>query len=218
MDSKMDKGADTHAYNITENQTDWDAIDPLARFAQWLEEAQQSEPNDPNAAALATADAAGTPSVRMVLVKRADRRGFCFFTNAESRKGTDLAVNPQAALCFHWKTLRRQVRVTGKVTELPAGEADTYFHTRSRGSQLGAAVSQQSRPLASRATLEKELQLFTAEHPAEVPRPPFWRGYSIRAHQIEFWLDGPDRLHNRFLFTHALTDGKDTWKTTRLYP
>src|ERR1700691_864103 len=121
--------------------------DPLELFRQWLQEAERSEPNDPNAAALATSTLAGQPSVRMVLVKRADERGFCFFTNAESKKGMELQSNPRASLCFHWKTLRRQVRVEGPVTELDAADVDAYFYTRSRSSQIGAAVSQQSRPL-----------------------------------------------------------------------
>src|SRR5580704_4524989 len=124
--------------------------DPLELFRLWLQEAERSEPNDPNAAALATSTLAGRPSVRMVLVKRADERGFCFFTNAESQKGVELAENPRAALCFHWKSLRRQVRVEGPVTELRNADVDSYFNSRSRGSQLGAAVSQQSRPLTSR--------------------------------------------------------------------
>ena len=131
--------------------------DPLELFRLWFQEAERSEPNDPNAAALATSTLAGRPSVRMVLVKRADERGFCFFTNAESRKGTELEANPQAALCFHWKTLRRQVRVEGPVTQMEAADVDAYFHSRSRNSQIGAAVSQQSRPLASREELEDAL-------------------------------------------------------------
>ncbi len=188
--------------------------DPLILFNQWMREAEASEPNDPNAAALATASPSGEPSVRMVLVKRADERGFSFFTNAESEKGGQLAANPRAALCFHWKTLRRQVRVAGRVTEMPGEDVDAYFHSRGRRSQLGSAVSSQSRPLQSRAVLEEEVRRFTAEHAGEVPRPDRWRGYTIRAHRIEFWLDGPDRLHDRFLFTHS----SEGWARTRLYP
>ena len=188
--------------------------DPLELYNQWLSEAEASEPNDANAAALATASPEGEPSVRMVLVKRADERGFGFFTNAESAKGEQLAANAQAALCFHWKTLRRQVRVVGQVTEMAPNDVDEYFHSRGRRSQIGAAVSSQSRPLESRAVLEEQVRRFTEEHPGEIPRPEYWRGYSIRAHRIEFWMDGPGRLHNRFLFTHR--DGG--WERTRLYP
>ena len=134
------------------------AVDPIALFRAWMQEAEASEPNDPNAVALATATADGAPSVRMVLLKQLDERGFAFYTNAESRKGLELAENPRAAMCFHWKSLRRQVRVEGLVSELPGAEADTYFHSRSRGSQLGAVASRQSRPLASREALEERVR------------------------------------------------------------
>ncbi len=150
----------------------------------------------------------------MVLVKRTDDRGFCFFSNAESRKGGELARNPQAALCFHWKTLRRQVRVAGPVTPLGSSEVDEYFHSRSRGSQIGAAVSQQSRPLASREVLEQQVRRFAEEHAGEIPRPEYWRGYCVRAERMEFWMDGPDRLHDRMLFRRA----GDGWERMRLYP
>jgi len=188
--------------------------DPLALFHQWLKDAESSEPNDPNAAALATATPTGEPSVRMILMKRADERGFCFFTNAESRKGMDLEANPRAALCFHWKTRRRQVRVEGAVTVMEAADVDAYFHSRSRKSQIGAAVSRQSRPLASREQLEAQVQEFAEQHPTDVPRPPFWLGYCLEAHRIEFWMDGPDRLHDRFLFTRS----NGQWDQIRLYP
>jgi pyridoxamine 5'-phosphate oxidase len=196
------------------SEHDLGSDDPLHVFQDWLKQAEASEPNDPNAAALATATPAGRPSVRMVLVKKVDSHGFCFFTNAESRKGTQLAANPWAALCFHWKTLRRQVRVEGPVSELDAADVDAYFHSRSRNSQIGAAVSQQSRPLGSRETLEAQVQEFAAEHPGEIPRPGYWQGFRIQAEQIEFWKDGAHRLHDRFLFT--LSAG--AWKCTRLYP
>jgi pyridoxamine 5'-phosphate oxidase len=188
--------------------------DPLEVFGQWLQEAERSEPNDPNAAALATSTPDGVPSVRMVLVKRADERGFCFFTNAESKKGIELEQNPRAALCFHWKMLRRQVRVEGRVTEMNPADVDSYFHSRSRSSQIGAAVSEQSRPLASREELEERFRSFAEEHPGEVPRPPYWRGFCVHAERIEFWINGEDRLHDRFLFTHE----RGQWKRTRLYP
>ena len=190
------------------------SADPLELFALWLQEAERSEPNDPNAAALATSTLAGQPSVRMVLVKRADERGFCFFTNAESRKGRELQTNPRAALCFHWKTLGRQVRVEGRVTEMEAADVDAYFHSRSRNSQIGAAVSQQSRPLASREELEASFRRFAQEHPGEVPRPPHWCGFCMHADRIEFWVHGVDRLHDRFLFTRE----SGAWNRTRLYP
>jgi pyridoxamine 5'-phosphate oxidase len=188
--------------------------DPIALFKQWLREAESSEPNDANAAALATSTTDGHPSVRMVLVKRVDDRGFCFFTNAQSQKGNQLHSNPRAALCLHWKSLRRQVRVEGPVTELPPADVDAYFQTRSRKSQIGAAVSLQSRPLSSREELEAKVNQFAEEHPGEVPRPPHWKGYCVYPEQIEFWLDGENRLHHRFLFTR----GNSGWKTTRLYP
>jgi pyridoxamine 5'-phosphate oxidase len=179
-----------------------------------MREAEGSEPNDPNAVALATASPDGMPSVRMVLVKRVTGRGFCFFTNAESRKGVELRANPRAAMCFHWKSLRRQVRVEGQVTELEPEEVDAYFHSRSRRSQLGAAISDQSRELESRAKLEERVRQFAAEHPGEVPRPAHWRGYCLSPEQMEFWMDGADRLHDRFLFT-AQHEG---WTVRRLYP
>jgi pyridoxamine 5'-phosphate oxidase len=188
--------------------------DPLKLFALWLREAETSEPNDANAAALATSTPGGKPSVRMVLVKRADEHGFCFFTNAKSQKGIELKQNPQAALCFHWKSLRRQVRVEGRVTEMDTADVDAYFHTRSRSSQIGAAVSEQSRPLASREELEERFRKFDQEHPGEVPRPQQWCGFCVHADRIEFWINGENRLHDRFLFVHE--DGQ--WKSTRLCP
>ena len=191
-----------------------ESADPIELFRQWLAEAERSEPNDANAAALATSTPDGSPSVRMVLVKRVDERGFCFFTNIESRKGTQLQANPRAALCFYWKSLRRQVRVEGPVSAMTDADADEYFHTRSRNSQIGAAVSQQSRPLASREELDAAFRQFAEENPGEVPRPPYWRGFRVHAEQIEFWISGEYRLHNRFLFTRDA----GAWRTTRLYP
>jgi pyridoxamine 5'-phosphate oxidase len=193
---------------------DLESGDPLELFRLWLKQAEGSEPNDPNAAALATSTSDGEPSVRMVLIKRVDERGFCFFTNAESKKGMQLQANPKAAICFHWKTLRRQVRVEGRVTELDAADVDAYFHSRSRSSQIGAAVSEQSRPLASREALEERFRRFSEEHPGEVPRPPHWCGFCVHAERIEFWINGEDRLHDRFLFTRE----SGHWSRTRLYP
>ncbi len=195
-------------------EEDWALANPIELFQDWLRDAEASEPNDPNAAALATAGVNGGPSVRIVLIKRVDERGFCFFTNAESQKGEQLAANPKASLCFHWKSLRRQVRVEGEVSGLEAGEVDSYFHSRSRNSQIGAAVSQQSRPLSSREELQGKVRQFAEEHPGEVPRPDYWRGYCVTAHRIEFWKDGADRLHDRILYTRAGGE----WKQTRLYP
>jgi pyridoxamine 5'-phosphate oxidase len=191
-----------------------EAEDPLALYDEWLREAEAQEPNDPNAAALATATSTGRPSVRMVLVKPIGERRFCFFTNAESRKGREIAGNPRAALCFHWKSLRRQVRVEGPVLALGDADTDAYFHSRPRGSQIGAAVSDQSRVLASREELEGRARRFEEAHPGEIPRPPYWRGYSIEPEQIEFWVSGLDRLHDRFLFTRE----GEGWLKLRLYP
>ena len=190
------------------------SADPIELFREWMSEAEKSEPNDPNAVALATATADGAPSVRMVLMKGVEARGFCFFTNGESNKGVQLRENPRAAMCFHWKTLRRQVRVEGRVTELPGEDVDAYFHSRSRRSQLGAAVSAQSRPLGSREELEERVRRLDAEYPGEVPRPEYWRGYCLRSDRIEFWMDGRDRLHDRFLFVA----GEGGWTVERLYP
>lgn len=190
------------------------AVDPNALFRLWLSEAETGELNDPNAVALATATAGGAPSVRMVLLKGLDERGFAFYTNAESRKGTELAENPRAAMCFHWKSLRRQVRVEGLVSELPEREADAYFRSRSRGSQLGAVASRQSRPLANRQALEERVRLAEERNPDEVSRPEYWRGYVLWPERIEFWVNGAERLHDRFLFLR--TDSG--WLKERLYP
>jgi pyridoxamine 5'-phosphate oxidase len=188
--------------------------DPLTLIDAWLAEARLSEPNDPNAAALATADATGAPSVRMVLVKPVRDKSLCFFTNAESQKGRELTENPRAALCFHWKSLRRQVRVEGSITELAPAAVDAYFRSRSRESQIGAAVSDQSRPLPSREVLVERARLFAEANPGPVPRPNYWRGYQLHPARIEFWIDGPHRLHDRFLFTRV----EDGWQKSRLYP
>jgi pyridoxamine 5'-phosphate oxidase len=195
-------------------QTVKDAEEPLALFHLWMDEATASELNDPNAAALATANWDGSPSVRMVLVKQVDERGFCFYTNSESRKGRELAANPRAALCFHWKSLARQVRVEGSVMELPASDADAYFHSRSRGSQLGASVSRQSRRLERREELERLVANCAEQFPGEIPRPQWWKGYAIRPERIEFWLAGDDRLHNRFVFVRKIGG----WSKEMLFP
>lgn len=188
--------------------------DPIALFRAWLREAEAAEPNDPNAVALATATAKGAPSVRMVLLKGLDERGFAFYTNAESRKGAELAENPRAAMCFHWKSLRLQVRVEGNVSSLPDAESDAYFHSRARGSQLGAVASLQSRPLASREALEESVQAAAERYPEIIPRPDNWHGYVLRPERIEFWINREERLHDRFLFSRR----DQEWVKERLFP
>jgi pyridoxamine 5'-phosphate oxidase len=190
------------------------AVDPIALFGEWMKDAEAGELNDPNAVALATATREAMPSVRMVLMKRVDAQGFCFYTNTESQKGSDLEENPQAAMCFHWKSLRRQVRIVGTVSELSAQDADEYFHSRSRLSQLGAAASQQSRVLASREALVARVEELEREFPGDIPRPEYWHGYVLRPERIEFWKDGEGRLHDRFLFTRS----GDAWRRERLFP
>ena len=198
------------------------ANEPFALFAQWFGDAEKSELNDPNGMALATVDADGLPNVRMVLLKGVDgadatERGFVFYTNLESAKGRELAAEPKAALCFHWKSLRRQVRVRGLVRPVSAEEADAYFATRARGSRLGAWASAQSRPLESRFALEKAVAAVTARYPiGEIPRPPHWSGFRIVPLQIEFWHDRPFRLHDRLVFRRA--EAGAAWEKQRLYP
>lgn len=200
---------------------DFSGADPYDLFRRWLAEAERSEPNDPNAVALATADGAGVPSVRMVLLKGVDDRGFVFYTNLESRKGEQLQANRNAALCFHWKSLRRQVRVEGAVEQVGDAEADAYFQTRPRGSQIGAWASRQSRPLEGRWELEKRVAEFTARHAiGHIPRPPHWSGFRVLPKRIEFWQDRPFRLHDRIVH-HAERAGDGTvlrWAVERLYP
>ena len=191
--------------------------DPFALFGAWFTEAEASEPNDPNAMALATVAADGMPSVRMVLLKGFDKTGFVFFTNLESRKGEQLKANPKAALCFHWKTLQRSVRVQGLVTPVSPAEADAYFATRPRSSRIGAWASKQSRPLASRFDLERRIAEYTARFGlGEVPRPPFWSGFRLAPLRIEFWKNGAFRLHDRLVFTRA--DLAEGWTIERLFP
>jgi pyridoxamine 5'-phosphate oxidase len=189
--------------------------DPHHLFEEWFALARASEPNDSNAMALATADVAGRPSVRMVLLKGHDKRGFVFYTNQDSRKGGDLQANPHAALLFHWKSLRRQVRIEGTVEPVAAEEADAYFATRSRDSQLGAWASDQSRPLESRATFEARYEEMRARFEGrDVPRPPRWSGYRVVPKRIEFWTDRAHRLHERRLFTRS----PGGWSEGLLYP
>ncbi len=196
-------------------QSEIPSSEPMALFQQWFAEARASEPNDPEAVALATATPDGAPSVRMVLMKHADEEGFVFYTNGHSRKGSDIAANPQAAMLFHWKSLRRQVRIEGKVSEVDPAMADAYFASRSRDSQLGAHASDQSRPLASRAEFLGRIAKVTARHlVGPVPRPPHWTGYRLVPDRIEFWMDRPFRLHERRLFTRS----EEGWSDTLLYP
>lgn len=189
--------------------------DPFALFGQWMAEAEASEINDPNAMALATADSQGRPSLRMVLLKDAGPDGFVFYTNLESRKGGELAENPHAALLFHWKSLRRQIRVEGPVQPVSEAEADAYYASRARTSQIGAWASKQSRPLQGRFELEKRVAEYTAKFGfGAVPRPAHWSGFRVVPERIEFWQDKPFRLHDRFVFTR---DG-DGWTVTPLFP
>lgn len=193
------------------------APDPFAQFATWLAEAGKSEPNDPNAMALATSDADGLPNVRMVLLKGHDERGFVFYTNFESQKGTELLANKQAAAVFHWKSLRRQVRIRGPVSIVTEAEADAYFESRPRDSRIGAWASQQSRPLEGRFALEAAVAKYAAKHAVgAVPRPPYWSGFRIAPSYIEFWTDKPFRLHERVVYRRK--DESDAWATEMLYP
>lgn len=197
-----------------------DESNPYAVFAAWMKEAEQSEPNDPNAVALATATPDGRPSVRMVLLKGivdepGPDGGFVFYTNMDSRKGNELKANSRAALCFHWKSLRRQVRVEGSVTIVSDAEADAYFNSRSRDSRIGAWASDQSRPLSGRMELERRVAQYAARFAlGPVPRPPHWTGGRVIAESIEFWRDRPFRLHDRVVYEW---DGV-SWRTRRLFP
>jgi pyridoxamine 5'-phosphate oxidase len=190
--------------------------DPLRLFTAWLSDATASEPNDPNAMALATVDADGMPNVRMVLLKGLDS-GFVFYTNFESAKGRELLASGKAALCFHWKSLRRQVRVRGPVAVVDDAEADAYYASRPRGSRIGAWASKQSRPLEGRFALEAEVARTTARFGiGEIPRPPHWSGFRLMPLSIEFWHDRPFRLHDRAQFTRSAAG--EPWTKVRLYP
>lgn len=190
--------------------------DPFALFDEWFALAQTSEPNDPNAMALATATPDAVPSVRMVLLKGHDERGFVFYTNAHSRKGGEVLANPRAALLFHWKSLRRQIRIEGPLQEVTPAEADAYFHSRPLKSQLGSAASDQSRPLDSRETYLARVEHLQAQLDGPmVPRPPHWTGFRLAPMRMEFWLDRPNRLHERRQFNAM---GAGAWSSTLLYP
>lgn len=199
------------------DDADRDTLDPLAIFEAWFAEAGASEPNDPNAMAVATVDADGLPDVRMVLLNARDRRGFVFFTNFDSAKGGQLQARPKAAMVMHWKSLRRQVRARGPVEIVSAEEADAYFATRSRGSQIASSASEQSRPLASRAALLARVEALGAGlGTAAVPRPENWSGFRLVPLAMEFWKDGPHRLHDRVRFTRTAPDRP--WDRQRLFP
>ncbi len=215
--------ANDPAYSAVPQSADFaGAEDPFALFATWMNEAEASEINDPNAMALATVDGNAMPNVRMVLLKGIDpigaaKRGFVFYTNLQSAKGHELAANANAALLFHWKSLRRQVRVRGNVSKVSDVEADDYFRSRARQSRIGAWASDQSRPLESRFALEKKVAMVAARHPiGEIPRPPHWSGFRVTPLEIEFWHDRPFRLHDRVVFRRK-SEGA-AWTKTRLYP
>ena len=190
---------------------------PIALFNDWLSQAEKSEVNDPSAMSLASVDSDGMPNVRMVLMRRYDERGFCFFTNFESQKGEELLAHPKASGMFHWKSLRKQVRIRGEVEVVSDEEADEYFYSRPRGSRIGAHASKQSRPLESRFALEKAVAKFTAKFgTGTIERPEHWSGFRIKPLSIEFWSDGKFRLHDRIRFDRESVE--DAWETVRLYP
>jgi pyridoxamine 5'-phosphate oxidase len=194
----------------------FESTDPFTMFHSWLDLATEKEPNNPNAMCLATADATGRPSARMVLLRKHDKEGFVFFTNLDSRKGHDLAANKAAALCFYWKTLQHQIRVEGHVIAARPDESDDYFQSRSRGRRIGAIASLQSHPLPDRKILEQriaELETHYADKD-DIPRPDHWGGFRLIPDKIEFWVEMPDRLHERLLFTRE----GDRWSKTLLYP
>jgi pyridoxamine 5'-phosphate oxidase len=191
--------------------------DPFEMFTAWMKDAEKTEPNEANAMAVATADAEGHPNIRMVLLKAVDSRGFVFYTNFQSAKGTELIANPHAALNFHWKTVRKQVRVRGPVSVVSDEEADAYFASRAKDSQIGAWASAQSRPMVGRWAFEKEIAKYALKYGlTKVPRPPYWSGFRVAPLRIEFWRDRPFRLHDRLVYARDSLEAP--WQTERLYP
>lgn len=219
-DTKSDAAAGSATSSVSER--DLYVEDPFALFKRWLAEAQNSEPNDPTAMALATVDASGLPNLRMVLLKGldddgTDKRGFVFYTNFEGTKGREILAHPKVALLFHWKSLRRQVRIRGTVSVVSDEEADAYYASRPRLSRIGAWASQQSRPLEGRFALEAEVARYTAKFAVgAIPRPPYWSGFRVTPLEIEFWRDGAFRLHDRVVYRRDAEGGP--WGTTRLFP
>ena len=189
--------------------------DPFAIARAWMKEAEKSELNDPDAIALATVDAHGLPNVRMVLLRQIEDDAFVFFTNYDSEKGQEISASGKAAFVLHWKSLRRQVRVCGRIEKVPAAQSDAYFNSRPRGSRVGAWASDQSRPLAARQILQDAVADVEARYGEDIPRPPHWGGFLIRPDEIEFWADGENRLHDRLRYTKSDTG---TWQAQRLYP
>lgn len=212
----MTEHSPSHLHEMDHNKTLIDlAGDPFVLFSRWMGEAEKTEPSDPNAMTLATSTPDGHPSARIVLLKGADRRGFVFYTNQQSRKGEELADNPHVALLFHWKSLRRQIRIEGTVSPVTTEEADAYFASRSRISRLGAIASDQSRPLPDRAIFEARVKEAEARYPqGEIPRPANWSGYRVTPTAFEFWQERPYRLHDRARWTAD----QASWSATRLYP
>ena len=213
-DGELTASADHGDEGLTNGKL-FEATDPFRLFSEWLAEASAKEPNDPNAMALATVDAAGMPDLRMVLLKGFDAAGFVFYTNLESAKGRELAAHPKAALLFHWKSLRRQVRIRGPVTPVGDADADAYFASRPRLARIGAWASKQSQPIESRLALEKAVAIYTAKFAVgDVPRPPHWSGFRIAPEEIEFWRDGAFRLHHRVRFVASAAG----WSRSLLQP
>jgi pyridoxamine 5'-phosphate oxidase len=201
-------------FELNENIA-FEASEPIALFNEWLKKAQGMEPVNPNACAVATADKSGKPSVRMVLLKSIDDRGFVFYTNSESQKGQELLDNPRASLCFYWKSLSRQVRVDGSVEKVTIQESDAYFESRARSSKIGAWASKQSRVLEDQFELQKRIAQFTGKFNIDkVPRPEFWEGYRVKHEKVEFWAEKSFRLHDRFVYVRT----EEGWQTERLYP
>lgn len=218
MAATTETGTKPGAGNISSEKVKFFKVsDPLILFHAWMKEARESELNDANAMALGTVDENGLPNVRMVLLKGVDERGFVFYTNYESAKGQELQGQEKAAICFHWKSLRRQIRIRGEIQRVSDEEADAYYNSRDRGSRIGAWASRQSRPMSDRFELEREVAKKTAKYAiGTIPRPAYWSGFRILPVAIEFWRDKPFRLHDRRLFTRK--NQEDNWSVEQLFP